>query len=118
MNGAAATVDVKFTQAQYKVTFEETGLASGTKWTVDVGTGPKTVSGTGTSLSLTLANGTYTWTASASGYDSPTGHGDGERGYGHGHGDVRVAGPSTGLERTITVAASLRRGPGVGPRPR
>ncbi|MGC2034465.1 MAG: hypothetical protein WA761_03340, partial [Thermoplasmata archaeon] len=72
-NGAAATVDVKFTQAQYKVTFEETGLASGTKWTVDVGTGPKTVSGTGTSLSLTLANGTYTWTASASGYDSPTG---------------------------------------------
>ncbi|MGC2034003.1 MAG: protease pro-enzyme activation domain-containing protein [Thermoplasmata archaeon] len=73
VNGAAATVNVKFTQAQYKVTFEETGLASGTKWTVDVGSGPKTVSGTGTSLSLTLANGTYTWTASASGYDSPTG---------------------------------------------
>ena len=47
----------------------------GTKWTVDVGTGPKTVSGTGTSLSMTLANGTFSWTASANtgSYNTPSG---------------------------------------------
>jgi hypothetical protein len=75
VSGAPDTVNVKFTQAQFKVTFDETGLSPGTKWTVDVGTGPKTVSGTGTSLSMTLANGTFSWTASANtgSYNTPSG---------------------------------------------
>jgi hypothetical protein len=73
VNGAAKTVKVVFTQAQYQVTFEETGLSHGTHWTVVAGTGHKTVSGSGKNLTMNLPNGTFSWTASASGYDSPTG---------------------------------------------
>ena len=73
MNGATRTVKIVFTQAQYQVTFEETGLSHGTHWTAVAGTGHKTVSGSGTTLKMDLPNGTFTWTASASGYDSPTG---------------------------------------------
>jgi YVTN family beta-propeller protein len=73
VNGAARTVRIVFTQAQYQVTFEETGLSHGTHWTVVAGTGHKTVSGSGKNLTMNLPNGTFSWTASASGYDSPTG---------------------------------------------
>jgi thermopsin len=73
MDGASSTVNVVFTQAQYQVTFEETGLSHGTHWMVVAGTGHKTVSGSGTILTMNLPNGTFSWTASASGYDSPRG---------------------------------------------
>jgi hypothetical protein len=73
VSGAPGTLKVVFTQQQYKVTFEETGLASGTKWMVATGTGPKTVAGSSANLTIMLPNGTIRWTASASGYDSPSG---------------------------------------------
>jgi len=58
-----AKVSVKFTALTYTVTFTETGLTAGAKWSVKVG--KKTVSTTGTSLTFTLSNGTYSFSVKA-----------------------------------------------------
>lgn len=70
--GDTWTLDLKTTFSTYPVDFQESGLASGTKWSVSVnGT---TNSSTGTSVGFQEPNGTYTYVvASVPGYTvSPT----------------------------------------------
>ena len=60
-------VQVKITN--YKVTFTETGLPSGTTWYVNLSNGIDSGAITGTSYSFSLTNGTYSYTTSnVSGY--------------------------------------------------
>jgi len=80
----AYLISVTFTPVTYAVTFSESGLASGTSWTVTVG--GEAYSTSGTSIVLQLANGSYAYTFGAvSGYTlgSPSG-------------TVKVAGSATG----------------------
>jgi hypothetical protein len=59
VNGAAASVLVTFTRVTYSVTFTESGLASGTSWSVSLnGT---LQSSTSTSIAFSVPNGTYTY---------------------------------------------------------
>jgi hypothetical protein len=63
VTGANTGVSVPFTLLTYPVTFVESGLPSGTMWSVTIG--GTTVSSTTTSLVFQLSNGTYTYHASA-----------------------------------------------------
>jgi parallel beta-helix repeat protein len=56
-------IDLDFSPFTYQTTFQETGLPSGTSWTVT--SGSQTVPSTGNELNLTLTNGTHSWTLSA-----------------------------------------------------
>ncbi|MGA8537838.1 MAG: hypothetical protein WB789_10700 [Thermoplasmata archaeon] len=56
--GGPGSVSVEFSRVTYSVTFTESGLPSGTTWTVMVNGTP--MSGTG-SLTFELPNGTYVW---------------------------------------------------------
>jgi hypothetical protein len=57
VNGASITQDVTFTQVTYSVTFTETGLPSGTSWSVTLnGT---TQSSTTSAIAFTEPNGTF-----------------------------------------------------------
>jgi hypothetical protein len=56
ISGAAASVSVVFTAVNYTVAFTETGLPSGTNWSVKLGS--HTVRGDGTGLSRSEPNGT------------------------------------------------------------
>jgi hypothetical protein len=73
VNGSAVTVAIAFSATTYPVTFLETGLPSGSLWTVTAtNTVTHTVTSgdsTGTTLTLHLADGTYTVQAT-----SPTGY--------------------------------------------
>ncbi|MGB7124692.1 MAG: thermopsin family protease, partial [Thermoplasmata archaeon] len=67
IDGAARTIPIAYTPGggpptpeEYLVAFDETGLAPGTSWSVDVASAPQT--GTGTSIALTEVNGTYPYT--------------------------------------------------------
>ena len=60
LDGTNLTVSVTFTAITYKATFTESGLSSGSAWTVKIGS--QTVSSTTTSLGFSLANGTYNYT--------------------------------------------------------
>ena len=72
VNGAnPATIAVHWTQVKYTVTFTETKLKAGTKWSVTIGT--LTKSTTGSSMSFSLANGTYAFTITANGYTATSG---------------------------------------------
>ncbi len=57
VTGSAPTVPVPFTQVRYPVTFTESGLPTGTNWSVTIG--PTTSSSTVASLSLLEPNGTF-----------------------------------------------------------
>ena len=67
VNGANKTVDLSFTLQTYNVTFTETGLASGTTWSITLnGT---TESSTTSTILFSEINGTYTYSvANVSGY--------------------------------------------------
>jgi hypothetical protein len=65
VSGGATTVSTTWSQVTYTVTFTESGLKSGTKWTVKMD--GVSASTTGASLEITVANGTYSYTATASG---------------------------------------------------
>jgi YVTN family beta-propeller protein len=73
VNGAPRTVSVSFTEVTYAVTFNETGLAGGTTWTVELMPGSN-LSSTTTSLTFHLANGTYTYLAISSGFTNVSGN--------------------------------------------
>ena len=72
VNGAAQTVSISFTASpptNYAVTFTESGLASGTSWSVTFN--GNTQSSTGTSTSFSVPDGTYSYTiGSVSGYSA------------------------------------------------
>jgi hypothetical protein len=64
--GSAVTVTIAFSVAPvgtYAVTFTETGLTSGTSWSMTVGT--STLSSTTDTIVFHLANGTLSWTVDA-----------------------------------------------------
>jgi hypothetical protein len=52
--------------SSYNVTFSESGLPSGTSWTVTVSSTPHT--STSSTIVVSLTNASYSWSASASGY--------------------------------------------------
>ena len=92
--GAAKSVSITFTAipaGQYTVTFTESGLASGTSWSVTLG--GSTQSSTSTTIVFTKANGTYSYTVgSVSGYTaSPS------------SGSVTVAGAAKSVSITFTA---------------
>ena len=60
VDGADVAVDVTFSQVTYSVTFAETGLPSGTLWSVTLG--GDLASGTTAALVYNEPNGTYGWT--------------------------------------------------------
>jgi len=69
VDGANVTQPVVFSAPApptYNVTFQETGLADGTPWSVTLGESPG--HGMGTSIVISTTDGTYPFTASASGY--------------------------------------------------
>jgi hypothetical protein len=71
ISGAGATVATTWGQTTYVVTFEESGLKSGSTWSVKMdGT---TVTTTAASLIISATNGTFSYTASSSGYTSIAG---------------------------------------------
>jgi hypothetical protein len=94
VNGAAQTVPVRFTpySGSYYVTFNETGLASGTSWSVILG-GTSATSAS-TTIAIVEPNGTYSFSVgSVSGYNAtPT------------SGNVVVSGHA--VTRTITFTAA------------
>ena len=57
VNGSAVSISVTFTLVTYTVTFSETGLPSGTNWSVTLGGSPE--SSTTSSIAFTEPNGTY-----------------------------------------------------------
>lgn len=69
MNGGSSVVTVDFAPVTYAVAFNESGLASGTSWSVTVNGNTQTSTGTG--IAFDLANGTYDYTLGAvSGYSN------------------------------------------------
>ncbi|EQD35516.1 thermopsin precursor [mine drainage metagenome] len=72
-NGGADQGVLSYTpSAHFNVTFQETGLPSGTRWYVNV-SGVGSFNTTGSSLSFYLYNGTYSYTISSGGrYYAPT----------------------------------------------
>ena len=91
VNGAPVTQTVLFALSTSEIEFTESGLASGTSWTVTLG-GMREASTTD-SIVFSEANGTYAWTAgSVSGYAvSPS------------SGNVTVAGQSVTVALTYTA---------------
>lgn len=61
VSGANRTVDVNFTAVTYNVTFMQTGLPSGTPWSVNLSTGIHN-SSSSASMGFRLTNGTYSYT--------------------------------------------------------
>ncbi len=99
VNGAAVSRAITFTAlppGQYSLTFSETGLPTGTNWSVTVGT--TTHSSTGTTMTFAEANGTYHYTVGAiTGYTSSPSSGN-----------VTVNGASQSVSITFT-----KSGPGT-----
>jgi hypothetical protein len=60
VHGADTVIDVNFTQVVYPLAFVETGLPTGTTWSVDVG--GATISGHSSTLLTPEPNGTYGYT--------------------------------------------------------
>ncbi len=89
--GAATSVSISFSPVTYAVNFKETGLSSGTSWSVTFNGQKK--SGTGSTISFSASNGTYSYTVgSVSGYTaSPS------------SGSVSVSGAA--VSKTITFTA-------------
>ncbi len=68
--GANVGISVTYTLVTYIITFQQTGLSTGTTWYVNVS--GVTVSSTGPTITFQKPNGTYTYTANASGYNTTT----------------------------------------------
>lgn len=62
VNGTSQAVAITFTQVTYTVTFTETGLPSGTNWSVSLGLVPTTRTSTTSTITLPEPNGTYDFT--------------------------------------------------------
>jgi hypothetical protein len=69
--GASLTIPIAYALVTYTITFQETGLSSGTLWNVTVGA--LTVSSTTPTISLQEQNGTYTYTTQSAGSNTTTG---------------------------------------------
>ena len=100
--GAAQSVTITFTAVTpgtYPVTFTESGLPSGTSWTVTLASTP--MSSTGPTITFTKSNGTYSYTVTnVSGYTvSPL------------SGMVPVMGAPVSVSITFTSSSGLK-GPG------
>jgi len=70
-----ATISVHWALVKYTVKFEETGLPSGTNWTVTIDHQTDRLPHTSSSISFNIPNGTYPFTIAATGYtvaSSPT----------------------------------------------
>lgn len=65
VNGAPASISVKFTRGTFNVTFLESGLPAGQKWSVT--TGNRTVDSTNISLNFSLPGGQYSFSIPPSG---------------------------------------------------
>ncbi len=90
VNGANVTVSVMF-DALYAVTFTESGLPSGTSWSVSVGT--VTQSSSTPNIVFTLANGTYPYGVASPGYQTT-------------NGTLTTSGQSKTVPVTLTVSPS------------
>ncbi|MEM0139088.1 MAG: thermopsin [Ferroplasma sp.] len=66
VNGTAVTEQVKFTEVLYNITFNETGLPSGTTWTLVFNGISHTL--TNTSYVFDMVNGTYSYSATSTNY--------------------------------------------------
>ena len=66
VNGAALTESVSFSPFTYQVTFNDSGLPTGTNWYVNLSNGMKSGAITGTTYYFSLTNGTYNYTISTS----------------------------------------------------
>jgi hypothetical protein len=62
VNGSSNKVSVTFSKVKYSVVFSETGLPSGTTWSIELS--GITISSSGSSISTSLTNGSYQFTAS------------------------------------------------------
>jgi YVTN family beta-propeller protein len=94
VSGAAASLPITFTansSGGYAVTFTETGLATGTNWTVTLNSVPK--SSTTTTVVFTEPDGTYPYTVTSMSADTPT----------PSSGSVPVSGAPVGLTITFTA---------------
>lgn len=70
--GAGQTIHVTFTAVDYKLTFSETGLPTGTHWKVTVG--PSSNSSGTASITFEVPNGSYAYSFGAvAGYTTPAG---------------------------------------------
>ncbi len=104
VSGAPVTVSGSFSLVTYAVTFTESGLSSGTTWSVTAGA--TTESSTETTITFPEANGTYSYTVAAvTGYSaSPS------------SGSLTVAGAPAALTVSFTpVSTGLTVTPGQGP---
>lgn len=63
VKGATVSISLTFKQVVYTVTFTETGLPSGTTWSLTLANGT-TLKSSNTTISFTEPNGTYTYTLS------------------------------------------------------
>ncbi|MFY9717715.1 MAG: thermopsin family protease [Thermoplasmata archaeon] len=90
VDGAAHSVPIVFAQTTYTASFTESGLPSGTSWSVTLNSNEQ--SATGTSIGFSEANGTFSYTVSpVAGYQaSPT------------SGSVTVNGASVSVGVTFT----------------
>ncbi|MGD0250766.1 MAG: YncE family protein [Thermoplasmata archaeon] len=73
VNGAAVNLPISFTPSSsgpYAVTFTESGLASGTSWTVTLNSVP--MSSTNTMVVFSEPNGSYSYTVTSTSADTPT----------------------------------------------
>jgi hypothetical protein len=100
--GVSQSVSISFSAlvaGQYSVTFTESGLVSGTSWSVTLS--GSSSSSTSTSITFTEGNGSLPYTVGAvSGYTaSPTG------------GTVNVSGSSAGVSITFTASSNSFTGP-------
>ncbi|MHB8360659.1 MAG: hypothetical protein ACYDDC_02520, partial [Thermoplasmataceae archaeon] len=94
VNGASSGVSIAFTQDKYPVTFTESGLASGTSWSVTFN--GQTTTSTSTTISFSVVDGTYSYTIGAvSGYTSSPSSGS-----------VTVNGASQGVSIAFSASSS------------
>ena len=96
VNGAPASKSVTFTEVTYTVTLTETGLPSGTSWSVTLDGVAK--ASTAPTLTFTEPNGTYTYTVS-----TPISGGTGIRYVTVGSGSVTVSGNNTSVSVPYTT---------------
>ncbi len=68
VNATSQTVNIKFTELTYKVTFTETGLPSGTEWFVNLSNG-KSFNSTTSTITFYEPNGSYSYTLGSSNFN-------------------------------------------------
>ncbi len=99
VSGAPATAVIVFGQ-EYTVTFTETGLPSGTHWTVYFN--GQSYAGTGTTITVSAINGSWTYAVSATNYvGSPSG------------GSVTVSGANAGVSVSFSSSSTTTTTTGI-----